>query len=157
MKPSSHQRKVLATLLALETEHAWQWWPRCAIGHVIDAGGYHGTIQLKTMSILKDAGLVMTERTSWDVETRATVRCNCACWAWGLTAAGREMARSMKVGWPADSIVRMREAKYHANIISSLRDEDEPPPGRDQDDGDDDDGPGDEPKPVAPRGDLCHT
>ena len=152
-KLSVHQSRVLASLLALEREHKWYWWPRYAIGHVVDAGGYHVTIQPRTMTILKAEGLVMTERSSWPEGVKALIRCNCACCDWGLTAAGRKVARSINVAWSEESTKRLRDAKFYSNACRThFRDDDEPPPGFDSDDDD-----GDSPSPNAPRGDLCHT
>lgn len=98
-KLSKHQKRVLAALLALEQAHAWDWWPREAVGEVVGAGGFHNTIQIKTINILKGKGLVQTQRSSWPEGVRDRVRCNCANSQWGLTATGREQATALNVQW----------------------------------------------------------
>jgi hypothetical protein len=148
-----HQRRVLAALLALEESHHWTWWTRDAIGYVVGAGGFHGTIQIKTISILKRAGLVQTERSSWNQATRDKVGCNCAYWHWGLTAAGLKAAASAPVRWPEDALERVRRSDCYGNF--EPRDEDEGPRGPNWDGHDDDDGDGD-PSPVPRPSDLLH-
>jgi hypothetical protein len=134
-KLTAHQKRVLAALLELQRANGWKWWSRCSIGRVIAAGGFHGTIQNRTMSVLKKGGLVQTERSSWPTPTAARIRCTCACCEWGLTAAGEKEAAALSVFWCDDTLQRIEGCLYdHAQWF---RDEDEPPPGW-RDDGDDD-------------------
>ncbi len=125
-KLSNHQQRVLVALLALEQAHGWAWWPRHAIGVVVGAGGFHDTIQLKTITALKKAGLVQTERTSWPAELAARVTCNCACGNWGLTPDGRELAQSFKVRMDADTERIVLSCKIYGRWFK-LVDEDEVP------------------------------
>src|SRR6185503_9637117 len=131
---SPHQKRVIAALLALEQSHDWRWWPRYAIGSVVAAGGYHVTVQRRTMRILKSAGLIQTERNSWSNETRQLVRCGCACCCWGLTESGRNVAEQLAVRWTDDARQRINNEAYRAML-----------PGGDEDDAydDDDDSDGD--------------
>lgn len=147
MTLSAHQKRVLAAVLALQQEHNWQWWDRTAIGYVVGAGGFHGTIQLKTVALLKDAGLIRTQRSSWTDEMRSKVNCACGTHNWGLTDKGVEVAKTIRVRWPDEYSTRVRSLAYEAR--TDFRDEDEPPPGWDDDDDEDDDGgPGpDDPSP----------
>jgi hypothetical protein len=92
-KLSDHQWRVLVALAELERAHRLRWWPREAIGQVVGAGGFHSTIQLKTIGRLKDLGLVESERSAWPELLRTAVRCGCACCNWGMTSAGRALVR----------------------------------------------------------------
>lgn len=149
---STHQQRVLAALLALEQAHGWSWWSRDTIGHVVAAGGYHGTIQRKTMAALKAGGLVQTERSSWPEAVRTQIRCTCACCMWGLTGIGRERAQALKIRWPEDATQRVQEVRFHDHS-THWTDEDEPPPGwRGFDDDDDDDDGNDGSPTPAPVG-----
>jgi hypothetical protein len=145
---SDHQLRVLAALLALESKHGWRWWPRTAIGFVVGAGGYHGVIQRSTMSILKEAWLVKTERASFGEELCDIVRCTCACSQWGLRRAGRSIAESAAIRWPPDAVERVASLAYHRQG-----------PFRDEDEGWGDDGDDDDPGPLSPvgSGDLIHA
>jgi len=123
-KLSPHQQRVLGALLALEQKFPCPWWSRTAIGEVVAAGGFHGTIQRSTMATLKGQGLVQTERSSWPAEIAARVRCNCGCCEWGLTALGREQAWTLGIRWPADAEERLARAGVH-RLHGTLLDEDD--------------------------------
>lgn len=134
---SKHQKRVIAALFALEQVHGTRWWNRHAIGYVVAAGGYHDVIQIKTIAVLKEVGLVQTERSSWTEDVQSLVRCNCASYQWGLTDAGLGVARDLQLSWTEEFQKRVHEAKTY-NWQGCQRDEDEPPPGffDDDDDGD---------------------
>jgi len=110
VKPTLHQQRVLAALLALEQEHQCRWWSRHAIGNVVGAGGYHATIQNVAMRALKRLGLVQTERSAWPPEVRDAVRCGCACFYWGLTERGRQAARDVPFHWTPSAIGKVNSA-----------------------------------------------
>lgn len=140
MKLTKHQARVLAALLGLWERHGCRWWSRHAIGGVVLAGGYHDVIQRRTMIALEAAGLVMLEYESWPPEIRLAVRCNCAFHFWGLTAAGEELARGLKIVWTREAARGIEAAK----ITDWM--------GRHHDDDDDEWGDDDGPAPApAPR------
>jgi hypothetical protein len=112
-KLTAHQQRILAALLELERVHGRRWWGRSAIGCVIHAGGYHTVIQRRTMLALSAVSLVFLEVESWPADTRRLVSCNCAAYRWGLTDAGRAIAETLAVRWPADSAERIRLARWH--------------------------------------------
>jgi hypothetical protein len=113
MKLTKHQQRILAALLELERVHDCRWWSRDAIGCVVAAGGYHQTIQRRSMLTLSTLGLVLLEVESWPREARRLVRCNCAAYTWGLTEVGRTLAASFRIVWPDDAAGRVVDAKYH--------------------------------------------
>lgn len=116
MKLTTHQKRILAVLLELERRYSWKWWSRDAIGQVVGAGGYHAVIQKRTILLLSGFGLVLLEVESWPSETRKLVHCNCACYRWGLTDAGRTLAETIKVRWPEDAEKRFAWARCdHSN------------------------------------------
>jgi len=119
MKPTKHQSRVLAALLALERRHDWLWWDRDAIGSVVGAGGYHNTIQVSTIARLKDDGLVQSERSSWPMEVVSRIRCGCGLHHWGLTEKGRLIAERLVIHWPAHSL----EAVDRVYLRRSFEDE----------------------------------
>jgi len=127
MRLSDHQKRVLAALLELELAHDWRWWGRYAIGYVVDAGGYHQTLQLATVAALKAGGLIQTERSSWPAEVVQLVRCNCGCGHWGLTNKGRTKARTLRVLWSAEARERIANARWRNDHcgLERLLDEDE--------------------------------
>lgn len=151
MALSQHQKRVLAALHALEDRHHWAWWPREAIGVVVDAGGYHATIQRGTIRRLKALGLVQTERSSWPDNVRQLVRCTCACGTWGLTHKGRVLAAKLKIAATEDFDRRLDLAKLYGEhgvcSPAALRDDDSKPWWHDNDDDDDDFNEWVEPKP----------
>ena len=114
MKLSPHQQRVIAALWALTVEHQCRWWSRDDVGLVVGAGGYHQVIQLGTMARLKAAGLVQTERSSWPAEVQQLVRCGRACFSWGLTAAGRELAKTLRVQMDEAARARLETARTNA-------------------------------------------
>jgi hypothetical protein len=143
-----HQRRVIAALSALEDAHGYRWWSRVAIGYVVGAGGFHDTIQIKTIALLKARGMVLTQRSSWSEETKAAVSCNCGCWHWGLTALGREEASRIAMRWPESALQRVHTT--HPNRCHRFLDEDDEQDFfRGSGDDDDDD---DSPRPRSPVG-----
>ena len=127
MKLTAHQTRVMAALWALTVEHQCRWWSRDDVGAVVGAGGYHQVIQLGTMARLKAAGLVQTERSSWPAEVRQLVHgCNCAGFSWGLTAAGRELAKGLNVRMDDAARERIHAQRTTAILRSrEMLDEDE--------------------------------
>ena len=126
MKLTAHQTRVMAALWALTVEHQCRWWSRDDVGNVVGAGGYHQVIQLGTMARLKAAGLVQTERSSWPAEVQQLVRCGCACFSWGLTAAGRELAKGLNVRMDDAARERIHAQRMTAILRSrEMLDEDE--------------------------------
>ncbi len=97
-----HQRTILGALRALTEAHGNRWWSRDAIGQIVCAGGFHQTIQTRSMIVLKQLGLVQTEDSAWPDEIRNMVRCTCACHEWGLTEAGETRANRMEIRWSAE-------------------------------------------------------
>lgn len=110
---TTHQKRVLAAMLELERAHSRHWWGRDAIGCVVAAGGFHATIQKRTMLALSAAALVFLEVESWPAETRRLVFCSCAAYRWGLTDAGRALAESFAVRCPEDALKRIKSARCH--------------------------------------------
>lgn len=139
-RPSAHQKRVMAALLALEETHAWRWWPRAAVGGVVQAGGFHRVIQIPTMHALRDRGLVCTLRSVLPAEVRRYIRCGCCCSEWGLTAAGRELAQSLRVRWSADTKQRVEQCGIYAKDWCDEDEGDRRKRRRDDDDDGDDDG-----------------
>lgn len=130
MSLTIHQKRVLAALLALERKHDWPWWSRDAIGQVVQAGGYHQTIQRSTMVRLRDAGLVLVEAESWSGETRALVRCGCACHNWGLTEAGRETLEELRIRLSKETLRRIDRCSldcldWTERTLTQLNDDDD--------------------------------
>lgn len=150
---TKHQTRVLVALHALYKAHNCEWWSRDAIGSIVDAGGFHQTIQLRTMSILKEAGLVQTQRSSWTEEMRMMVRCSCGCCDWGLTAAGLEFAESFRVVIDKDSKKQINQLAYQTR--HDHRDEDDRPWLNGGDDDDDDDGDNNSPAPKPRPQEPC--
>lgn len=107
-----HQKRVLAAMLALERRYEHRWWSRDTIGQVVDAGGYHQTIQRSTMERLYEAGLVMLEAESWSEEVQELVRCNCSCHNFGLTDAGKAAAESLLIKLTPANQRAIRLAEY---------------------------------------------
>lgn len=99
MKPSKHQQRILATLLALESRHGCRWWSTYPMGTVIGV-----TVQKLSLRRLEQMGLVQTEASNWPSEVRNLVRCPCAWMAWGLTTAGRTAAEALPVCWSDRSL-----------------------------------------------------
>lgn len=153
-KPSPHQKRVVAALLALEQRHAWRWWPRAAIGQVVQARGFHRVIQISTMHALRDRGLVCTLRSELPAEVRRWVRCGCCCGEWGLTASGRNMAQAFRVHWAADTKQRIEQCAVYAIDWCDDDEGDRRKRWRDDDDDDDDDN-GDFPINPRPRGPMA--
>lgn len=112
MTLTAHQKRILAAMLALETQYGQRWWSRDAIGDVVGAGGYHRIIQVRTMHTLRDAKLVIVEAESFPPEVAAVVRCGCACHHWGLTAKGRDTAAASGVRQTDTSKAAMERWKH---------------------------------------------
>lgn len=112
MKLSAHQKRILAALLELERRFGHRWWGREAIGYVVGAGGFHQVIQTRTMLALSSLSLVLLEVESWPAQTRRLVHCSCAAYHWGLTDAGRSLASSLAVRWPATADDRFRYVAF---------------------------------------------
>jgi hypothetical protein len=112
MKLTPHQKRILATLVALESEHFHAWWSREAIGSVVAAGGYHQVIQKRTMLALSELGLVLLEVESWPREVRELVSCVCAAYQWGLTEPGRALAMEIydRTRWSAEARASIKDA-----------------------------------------------
>lgn len=110
---SNHQKRILAALLALETEHGNRWWDRHVVGSVVGAGGYHQTIQQKSMEALQRGRFILREVDSWPDSIHEFVRCTCAKCFFGLTDKGRELARTMNVRWPDGSVKQLKRAGLH--------------------------------------------
>jgi hypothetical protein len=113
MKLTPHQKRILATLVALESEHFHAWWSREAIGSVVAAGGYHQVIQKRTMLALSELGLVLLEVESWPREVRELVSCVCAAYQWGLTEPGRALAMEIydRTRWTAEARDLIKQAR----------------------------------------------
>jgi hypothetical protein len=122
-KLTRHQQRILAALRALTERHGCRWWPREAIGRVVF--GFGPRVQLRSMSALKRLGLVQTEHSAMPCEIRDVVRCNCACWHWGLTEAGRQLAASMRIVWSAERETHIKGASVYAVSPERQHDEDE--------------------------------
>ena len=114
-----HQRRILAALRALSHKHACPWWSRDAVGEIVGAGGFHQTIQVRTMVALKRLGLVHTEDSAWPENVRNIVRCNCACFHWGLTEKGRALAEAMMIRWSEE--VELRIARAYPGLRAFAR------------------------------------
>lgn len=112
MKLSPHQKRILAAIVALESEHLHAWWSREAIGSVVVAGGFHQVIQKRTMLALSELGLVLLEVESWPREVRLLVSCVCASYQWGLTEPGRALAFEIhdRTRWTAESRALVKDA-----------------------------------------------
>ena len=121
---SRHQWTILAALRALTEHHDVRWWSRDAIGRIVQAGGYHGVIQRRSMHALKVLGLVITEDADWSQIVRDYVRCTCACCEWGLSALGWQVADTKKVTWDADT-GRLIADSFPGFAADRRRDEDE--------------------------------
>lgn len=96
LRISRHQRKVLVAIHALEERCGERWWSTYHIGQVVCAGGYHQSIQLRTMAALRQAGLVLVQYETLPAEVRAHIHCDCYCNRWGLTDDGRRVAERTK-------------------------------------------------------------
>lgn len=133
---TKHQRRVLAALLALERTHDLRWWDRESIGHVVAAGGYHDVIQRQTIAKLKQLGLVQTERSSWPEQVQQLVGCVCAAAMWGLTDAGRQVAESLLIKLPPETMKRVDWQGFHATIRTQCDrwDDSDSPRHRDEED-----------------------
>ncbi len=113
-----HRKRVLAAMLALERTHGWSWWSQDAIGHVVNAGGYHQIIQKRTIETLQELGLVMSQARSWSPEMVAECRCGCACHRYGLTDAGREVAEDLYIRLTDDTRKRMADMLVACELIN---------------------------------------
>ncbi len=110
----------------LEATYGVRWWTRDRIGQVVCAGGFHAVIQLTTIRLLKQAGLVQTERSSWPIQIAAAVKCSCGTWNWGLTDPGRAVAARVRMNWTADSLAAVKSLAYQrALAVRRLLDEDD--------------------------------
>jgi len=123
---TKHQARVLAALRVLSERHGCQWWSRSDIGRIVQSGGFHDIIQVRTMRVLKELGLIQTEDSAWPDEIRAIVRCNCACYQWGLTDAGQEVASGLSIRWDGDTEKRIASALVPRPYYER-RDEDDMP------------------------------
>jgi hypothetical protein len=130
---TKHQTRVLAALFVLTERHNCRWWSRDAIGRIVQAGGFHDVIQVATMRALKRLGLVRTEDSAWPEEVRQSVRCNCACYQWGLTDAGEAFAFSLSARWSPETEQRIANSLV-ARPAYERHDEDEGPRYEDRDD-----------------------
>jgi hypothetical protein len=136
-----HQRRVLAALFALEQMHQVRWWSRDEIGKVVAAGGYHDTIQRRTIAVLKERDLIQTERSSWPEEVRALVRCGCGRCTWGLTDAGRHVAENFLIKLPPAIVANIERLSYVATLrgrVDDGWDDSQNPWARFEEDDDDD-------------------
>ncbi len=161
MKLTDHQKRVLAAILALEKAHGLRWWDRASIGMVVGAGGYHETIQLKTIAALKKHGLVYSERSSWPESVTQLVKCGCSIFNWGLTQAGRDIAVTLKICWSDEALKRLDSAGWwelasHSYHLDEVEQAEAMAKRWDDLDDEDDDGGGDDlpheptPTPAAP-------
>lgn len=110
MRPTKHQQRILAAVLALESRHGLRWWSTYPMGTVIGV-----TVQKYSLKILERMGLVQTEASSWPSEVRNLVRCPCAWMAWGLTTAGRTAAEALAVRWSHRSLNCIERA--HGKVV----------------------------------------
>ena len=147
-KLSDHQKRVLSALLALMRHHDWRWWDRSEIGLIVGAGGYHATIQVSTMRVLKQRGLIQSERSSWDAATQSLVQCNCGCGRWGLTSDGERIADTLPIRWTDEALSWFQRTSPPSHF--DKRDEDEDPRYGGGWSGDDDDRGGDPVLPSTP-------
>lgn len=118
MKLTTHQKRIIAAMYELGAAHSLRWWSRDSIGSVVDAGGYHQIIQVRSMEALHDHGMVITERESWPEDVRRLVQCNCACFQWGLTAPGVAIAEDLNVRWSEEA----KQSIQRCGLEKTLRD-----------------------------------
>ena len=64
------------------------------------------------MEALHALGLVMTERESWPEKVRLLVQCTCACYCWGLTRAGVQLAEQLNVQLTDDARRKVLQLSY---------------------------------------------
>lgn len=122
MKLTNHQTRIIAALGELNTAHKCRWWTRTSIGRVVDAGGFHAKIQIRSMEALRALGLVQTERESWPKTTQDHVRCNCGCYHWGLTDKGCELAATLAIRWSDEARQNIQWCGYEAHFREDVPD-----------------------------------
>lgn len=111
-KHSPHQKKVLLAILMLERAHGWKWWSADTIGDIVDAGGWHRTIQDQTIVAMREAGWIWRQCDTWTQEMIDEAPCCCAIHRFGLTALGRELASAWKFQATDRTAERIVKAKH---------------------------------------------